>query len=242
MLISVTACSSTPETKEIEYEKIEILETDSDMIKAAKEVQNNLNKYEALNDIYLFNKSADPEGIETTETIIKDDGKELYSASDMDFVGLSTPDGNFIFTYDYEIFEADTELPNFTAGVYEQYRKMLNWTIENEDKFKYQKIVDDNLSINYVIWSEDCHFIKEVFKRDFGEIDYLDLIDGRYEFVYSFNATGDLEQITLLAINESETLTVESLTYFSTNIKEAYDSLGTDVQNIWKMVEDSKKN
>lgn len=240
MLISITACSSNT-VEEVQYEKVEILETDSDIVKASKEVQNDLNKYEAQ-DMYIFSKSRDPEGVELSETIIEDNGKELYSASDMDFVALFTEDGNYAFTYDYEIYEADNSLPKFSDDIYKEYRTILDWGIEHEDKFKYEKIIDENLNVNYVIWSEDCDFLREIYEESFGEYPYLQLIDGRYEFVYSFNSTGDLEQITWLAINEAETVTIETLTYFSTDINEGYNSLGTDVKNIWKIVEDSKKN
>jgi len=233
----------TPELV-IPEDQLEILQTDNDSIKIVKQAYNELQRY-MLGDIFMVNMSR----VTTVSTqdytsqedytdaiIIKDKGRELYNETDMDYICIYTKDGNYILTSSNEVIDADPNLTNFTDNIYESYYKIIDWLLNNSEKFEYSKNLGEDNTISYVLKTYDTAFVKEKYYSSFGPTEFLEFIDGYYEFVFTFDIDNRLSQIDWFGSNADENTAIEAATTFSTNLSEGYLLLGDNIENIWEML------
>ena len=224
--------------------QIEILETDSETVKIAKLAHNELQRY-ATGDIVIVNMSKatsvstedfSPVEDYTDAVIIKDKNRELYNETGMDYICIYTPDGNYIFTSGNEVIDADATLSNFTTGTFNNNSKLVSWLINNPDKFEYTKNIGEDNTISYSFKTTDTAFVKEKYYATFGMMEFLEFLDGHYEFVLTFNVDNQLTQIDWFGTSTDETMAIETASTFSTDLAEGYNMLGEGIDGIWDLL------
>lgn len=243
--ILLVGCGETPTKPPVKVEnQLEILETDNDAMKIAKQAHNEIQRY-MLGDVVIVNMSkvtsVSTEDFSQQEdytdgVIIRDKGRELYNETGMDYICIYTEDGNYIFNSSNEVIEMDAELSNFTTGTYNNNLKLIDWVLKNSDKFEYTKNVGEDNTISHSFVSTDTNFIKQQYYSSFGPMEFLEFIDGHYELVFTFDVDNQLTQIDWFGTNKEENMAIETASTFSTNLEEGYNILGENTENIWDLL------
>lgn len=245
--ILLTGCGNnekveTPVLKE-PAEQVIILPTDDEVTIYTKTTFNELHKYKPNNIVMqnmsqtMYQNSDFEELADYMDAIIvKDTRGEIYNETGMDYLCIYTGDKNYIYTYNNELIDIEEEVDNFSDGIYSNYFHIIDWILEDSTRFEYTKNVNEDMTISHSMKTFDVEYIKEKYYETFGNFEFLEFLDGYYEFVFSYDADDRLVQIDWFGTDNEEVHTIEVATIFSTNIAEGYALFGEGVENIWDIV------
>lgn len=217
--------------------QLEILSTDNEYMTGIKKANNELEKY-LTNNFALYNFAQI--GEEYAESLIIRDGTyELEFDEDYGFIVLYMDKYNYIFSEDSGFTKIDDMVSeDFSTAIFDSYREIISWILNNEDKFDVYKHIDDNDIVSYTYFTTDVDFIKTKYQEAFGNYEFLELYTKSFEFVFSFKPSGTLVQIDWYGTDDENKNTINVATTFSDDITTAYNSIGTDMHKIW---DDAKK-
>ena len=216
---------------------------DSNMIKIVKTAYNDIKKYEVAKDIAMLNmiSQALNESLDYTDTIIiRDNHRELSSEYNGNYLILYNEGQYYIWSEDSVLIDIPQEetknevLPS--VAVCQDYYKILNWILDNPDKFTYEENKnDDSNEINHIFTCKDVEFFKTQYYSTFGELPILEYFDNRFEIVITI-IDGELSQFDIYGCDKDEFNYLEMATIFSQNLQSAYNSLGSSADNIWELL------
>ena len=250
MTIGLTACSG------VKYDKVEILPTDGDVVRISKNVLNEINRYKVEPEVFVQTEVAigagatlEDEMSYTSDKIdyskldmVKDDGNEFYWDNGLQYMFLNKQGKNY--TYDLNqgtITPMQFEGEVFVNPFLDDYIKVLQWSIENPEKFEYgvqDTEAEKEMGIKiYLLKCTDGEFIKSKYEEAFGDYEWWTELDITSTFAYTLTNEGVLTQIMWYIHDAEEFHTMETNTWIGTEVEGLYAEMGEGVEDVWKLVD-----
>ena len=76
----------------------------------------------------------------------------------MDYLCVYDNGKNYIYTDDNVFLEVDSSLPRHTESIYNRYVTLMNWIIEEPDKYEFKKVVNDDATVTYSYITTDYEY------------------------------------------------------------------------------------
>lgn len=235
IIFSCVGCSNTNQpVEEVPEAKQEIVETDDVFIKELKNTHNQIVEF-WNSDMGIVEYSETPDG-ESDSYIVRDKNRELLCDSSLDYLCVYDNGKNYIYTDDNVFLEVDSSLPRHTESIYNRYVTLMNWIIEEPDKYEFKKVVNDDATVTYSYITTDYEYYIDKYNKTFSSLEILSVFDKAFELAITVDAEGNLTQIDWFATNSEENIQINIATMFTKDLASVYKKMGNNVQKIWEYI------